>query len=268
MTNSWIKIRSYETSDKRLHTHEAVEIAFAVSGKWFLNYASGTVELAPGEAAVCMGTSSHGWIAEPSSREQHELTLIHCNHQLLSRPLLNAPELDELSLLLEQAKRGVALHKSSLVQQNAPILEALPESKELNSFILLLQLLQNLCAVNQRSFASYEVNEKSPEAGDPIDHINRYLKLKFKERIRLEALAQLAGITSTSFSRYYKQHTGKTPFEELAIIRIAEACKLLRHTHLTIIEIAYECGYNQISLFNKQFSRIMGCTPSDFRKQK
>ena len=60
---------------------------------------------------------------------------------------------------------------------------------------------------------------------------------------------------------------GVTIFEYLNQIKIELACNLLMDNELSIIEIGFDSGFNNLSHFNKQFKRIIGMPPSQYRKQ-
>ncbi|UCE93652.1 MAG: AraC family transcriptional regulator, partial [Flavobacteriaceae bacterium] len=68
--------------------------------------------------------------------------------------------------------------------------------------------------------------------------------------------------------RYFKQRTNKTYINFLLDIRIENSCKLLaKNSDLSIAEISYQCGFNNLTNFNRKFKSIKGMTPSDFRKK-
>src|SRR5690606_41565939 len=64
-----------------------------------------------------------------------------------------------------------------------------------------------------------------------------YLRSHFTEDITLKTMAELAKMTPTSFSRYFKQKTGQTPMQLLYDLRINHACLLLRDTTYSLKEI-------------------------------
>ncbi|WP_394701128.1 helix-turn-helix domain-containing protein [uncultured Draconibacterium sp.] len=80
-------------------------------------------------------------------------------------------------------------------------------------------------------------------------------------------LTDVANITPNSFCRYFKQRTGKAYFEFLNDMRIEYAGKLIAGSNDSFGNIAIECGYNSISYFNRQFKRINGLTPLQYRKK-
>lgn len=80
-------------------------------------------------------------------------------------------------------------------------------------------------------------------------------------------VADLARTAPQSFSRFFRGATGRTFVSFVNELRIEEACKQLASTTNDIIDIAYECGYGNLSNFNRRFSQIQKCTPSEYRKK-
>ena len=76
--------------------------------------------------------------------------------------------------------------------------------------------------------------------------VEGYLAAHFRERVSLSALAAAAGRNPAALCRYFRERTGKTPFEYLAEMRIGLAVRLLKHSDLTCSQIAYESGVQQL----------------------
>jgi AraC-like DNA-binding protein len=103
---------------------------------------------------------------------------------------------------------------------------------------------------------------------DRIAGLYSFMRSNFQRDISLEEIASQAAMTIPSFCRYFKKVTGKTFTQLLNEFRIVHACKLLTEGNMTISEIAFECGFNNFTNFNKQFKRVTGQTPSQYRKDK
>jgi transcriptional regulator GlxA family with amidase domain len=70
----------------------------------------------------------------------------------------------------------------------------------------------------------------------------------------------------TAFSRFFKLRTGRTLSNYLIGIRLGHASRLLVDTTMTMAEICYQCGFNNISNFNRIFKKRKGCSPKEFRE--
>ena len=72
--------------------------------------------------------------------------------------------------------------------------------------------------------------------------------------------------TPEGLSRYFHRMTGQTFSAYLGGRKVARAAELLRRTRKSVTEIAFECGFNNLANFNRQFLKYKGCTPSAHRK--
>lgn len=82
----------------------------------------------------------------------------------------------------------------------------------------------------------------------------------------MEEIADAAGLNVQYFCRYFKKNTGKTVTEYINEIRINHAAKMLLESEDKIIDIAGQCGYDNVGYFIKRFRQCKGITPSDYRK--
>ena len=99
-----------------------------------------------------------------------------------------------------------------------------------------------------------------------VNKVKHYIDKNFREEIRLQELADLASMTPTAFSRFFKLRTAKTISEYIIDVRLGHDARMLADSTMTIVEICYQCGFNNISNFNRIFKKRRGCTPSEFRE--
>ena len=92
-----------------------------------------------------------------------------------------------------------------------------------------------------------------------------YMMENFSERITVELLAQVSHQSASHFMSCFKKAAGVSAMEYLAQLRINAACEALASTKEKISEIALRCGYGNLSNFNRQFRRIAGCSPKEYR---
>ena len=103
-------------------------------------------------------------------------------------------------------------------------------------------------------------------ADEPLGRIENYLYAHFREPVSLSDVAAHAGFTPTSLCRYFRRRTGKRLFDRLNEIRISQACRLLAYGGLTVAQVAAETGFHNLSHFNKEFRRLLGRTPTEYRR--
>jgi AraC-like DNA-binding protein len=103
--------------------------------------------------------------------------------------------------------------------------------------------------------------ESFRQKDEKLLRIYEYVSNNFHQKIELEMAAKIANMSKTAFCRFFKNKTQKTFSEFLNEIRINYAKKLLAEGKLTVSQIAYECGFNSPSYFNKQFKAFTGKSP-------
>jgi len=197
---------------------------------------------------------------------------------------LERPEMQELRKLFERASGGLLFSEV----ENGPELRAgmtdLLAAKGLARVVALLDLLGKLAATpNARVLSSpaYTAATISELADDRIARVCRFIVEQIDQgdpanrasRLNSEPPAELslaraaseAGMAPASFSRFFKRATGRTFISYVNELRIGRACRLLLETDLTITEIAYRVGFNNLSNFNRRFRRIRGQAPREYR---
>jgi len=94
-----------------------------------------------------------------------------------------------------------------------------------------------------------------------LDYIQSHLTAK----ISVDALARVAGMSKTLFYRSFKAFFGVTPIEFVVKERVQRAKQLLTDPDITITEVCYQSGFNNVNYFIRQFKRLEGITPSNYR---
>ena len=98
-----------------------------------------------------------------------------------------------------------------------------------------------------------------------VQKVQAYIDENYKEEIRLADLANLVGMTPTAFSRFFKLRTGKSISDYIIDVRLGHASRMLVDSTTSIAEICYDCGFNNISNFNRIFKKKKGQSPKIFR---
>jgi AraC-like DNA-binding protein len=104
-------------------------------------------------------------------------------------------------------------------------------------------------------------------AGWQVKRVTAYLRENFAQDIRVQELADLVNLSRFHFCTAFRMSTGCTPHEWLTRQRIAYAKKLLKEGTLRITDIALAAGYQTPSSFSANFHRMVGLTPSEFRRR-
>lgn len=105
------------------------------------------------------------------------------------------------------------------------------------------------------------------EAGEMIRPALEYIKEHFQENITIQQLAAVVHLSESYFMNQFQRHVGFTAIEYISHFRINQACRLLGDTRKSVLEVAFDCGFRNISNFNRQFRKVTGCSPTEYRKR-
>ncbi|WP_337098078.1 helix-turn-helix domain-containing protein [Paenibacillus sp. YIM B09110] len=132
------------------------------------------------------------------------------------------------------------------------------------------QLKQQAERAIQSMIASSEDNAARPAApvNDSIGRSIAYMQEHYKSKIKLETLAQIAGLTPTSYSRSFRRSKGATPVEYLNQLRIDRSKQLLAQADVTVKGACEAVGFGNEFYFSRLFKRTVGISPALYIKRR
>lgn len=95
-----------------------------------------------------------------------------------------------------------------------------------------------------------------------------YIAEHYSECITISRLASAVHLSESYFMNRFKEYVGLSAIEYISHFRIEKACKELAGSKKSVMEIAFECGFSNLSNFNRQFRRIADCSPTEYRKKQ
>jgi AraC-like DNA-binding protein len=95
-----------------------------------------------------------------------------------------------------------------------------------------------------------------------------YIAKNYHNSLQLNAVAKVAGYHKNHFCMKFKCLTGKTVNEYINCVRIEESKKRLKNSWMKIVDIAFTVGFSDVSTFNRNFKKIVGVTPKEYRKNE
>jgi len=111
----------------------------------------------------------------------------------------------------------------------------------------------------------WEMSEKNPRGFQIAPALN-YVKKHYNESLRVKDMANVCNISESHFRRIFHECMNIMPGDYLNLIRIHEASKLLLKSHMSMEDIAYRAGYGNVSTFNRNFKKILGITPYQWKR--
>ncbi|MFM2289516.1 MAG: hypothetical protein RL684_2659 [Pseudomonadota bacterium] len=177
------------------------------------------------------------------------------------------PEMAQLAGMLARATQGLHFQRGT-AEALASKFEDMRAASPSRRLILLIDVLTTLSHSDDAvPLANAPVEEAELTADPRMIRVLDHLHAHFADPIAVATLARIACVSTSTFHRMFRQHTRMTMVNYVARLRIGRACSLLIESARSIATIAADVGYSNLSLFNRQFVRAKGATPSVFRKQ-
>ncbi|WP_121356250.1 helix-turn-helix domain-containing protein [Flavisolibacter nicotianae] len=256
--------------DFPLHQHEEFELNFIQNARGAKRVIGGHIEVIGDVELVLVGPNlRHGWFTHQCrSREIHEVT-IQFHRDLLDEKFLQRNQASFIRNMFQQSLRGILFTRETAAAM-APRLDTLHQKTGFESVLELLSILHALSTSKDMRILS----DISFQAADTVNYNSRrieavmaHLNKNFEREISLSEVAKLVAMSEVAFSRFFKMRTGKTFVDTLNEIRLGHASRLLIDTTQSVSEIAYRCGFNNMSNFNRIFKKKKQCTPKEFREE-
>ena len=192
---------------------------------------------------------------ECTSKEIREIT-IQFSSNLFFKDFINKSQFDSIRRMLERAQCGLSFPMQAIMKVYNWLDKLASEEQGFYAVMNFLRILYELSlyedakVLSSSSFAKIETFADSRR----VQRVQKYVAEHYQENIRLNTLADMVGMTPVAFSRFFRLRAGKTLSDYIIDIRIGFA------------EICYECGFNNLSNFNRMFKRKKGCAPKEFRE--
>lgn len=191
--------------------------------------------------------------------------VIHFREDCFGESFWSLPEMMSVRDLLLRSKKGLQFGDNVAFQAKPLLAELFSESSipKVVAFLKVIHLLSTTTDYTYLNENSIELRNESDS--DRIKRVYEYVIQHFREEICLKDAAQLANMSESAFSRYFKKRTRLTFSNFLTGVRLDYACLRLRETEKSIAEIAFESGFNNLSNFNRQFKLSKKMTPFAYK---
>jgi len=254
------------------HYHRNFEISFITEGSGKRIVADSIEEFQPGDLVFIGPNLPHVWLVEKEplspTRRNLEMVFLQFTSDMPGSHLLTLPEFKYVSKALTFSERGIQIVGQTLNE----VSELLLQMPYLKGFERMLHLFRILDIIGRSDsniqLASTDyMKSRFRTVNKRITAIHEYLMNNYREEVDLKKLAILVNMAEGSLCRYFKANMGMTVFEYLNQIKTEFACKLLMNNDMSIIDICFDSGFNNLSHFNKQFKKYTGVPPSEYRKR-
>lgn len=253
------------------HYHPEYEIVLVTesTGKRFIG--DHISDFQPGNLALLGPNIPHTYknddkYYETGSALRAKSIVIHFTEASLGDDFLKLPEANILNRLFERSTHGLDLFGETYQKVSKKLYDILSLSG-LKRWLCLTEILLDIAEskraqpITQTPHIGYN-NKESKRLCNVFD----WITANYEKEIRLSEAAQIAQMNENAFSRFFSLRTRKTFSGFVQELRLKKAAKLLVEDDLTITQVCYECGYNNVSNFNRQFLNHYQMNPMKYRK--
>ncbi|MDP4150559.1 MAG: AraC family transcriptional regulator [Bacteroidota bacterium] len=251
-----------------LHYHEELELNLILNAKGARRIVGDHIETIDDMELVLVGPNLyHAWFTHQCKSEEIREVTIQWHKDLFDDKLLRRNQLSFIRSMVERSQKGLLFSRDT-IKALAPRILSLNQKNGFDSVLELMSILHDLSiSRNTRTLSDASfTNEHFSYNSRRIEKAFEYMNNSYDKSITLGEVARLVSMTEVSFSRFIKKRTGNTFIDSLNEIRLGHASRMLIDTTHSIAEVSYNCGFNNISNFNRIFKKKKGCTPKEFRE--
>jgi AraC-like DNA-binding protein len=253
------------------HYHKEFELLYVLKSYGKRYVGDSAEDFTDGDLVLLGSNLPHFWKSAPAYYDKNNnlrvnAIVVQFPNILSEMDSDKLPEFNNIRELFKRADRGVHFSKPA-VSVIGSGLKNLPNLEGFERYIEFMKILQIMATTKHyRLLASPATKQIMPTGMDSrLERVLNYLTFNYTSEQNLNDLAQQISMNPSAFCRYFKEATGKTIVEYIHEMRVGYACKLLMERGKTISEIAFECGFNNISNFNRIFKKKIGHTPSNYQ---
>jgi AraC-like DNA-binding protein len=259
--------------NNRWHCHPELELIYLKKGTGTQFIGDSIKQFKAGDMVLVGSNLPHYWRFDDAyfnhtDTEGVEVFVVHFCENFWGDAFLQLPENKLIKVMLEKSRRGLqitGITKEKVAAQMAAMLN----TDGAERIIMLLKALNAIATSTQPAYLAsigfkYDHNDSE---NDRLNNIYEYSMQNFRKKIYLDEIAEIAGVSSNSFCRYFKTKTRKTFSQFIIEIKVGHACKLLIEDKLNIKQLCYDSGFNNFSTFHKHFKQVTGKSPLMYQKE-
>jgi len=202
----------------------------------------------------------------PNSTKTSNVISIFFHENSMGEGFFELPEMKDIKNLLKQTHVAFSV-RGEARKRLAPLMEDLCASEGIQRLICFLRILEIISdPIHLEQVAGHSVAMEST-GKDFLTRIIRHLYANYQSDLRVGETAEQFNMSVSAFSSYFKKYTGQTFVEFLNRLRISKACERLLATDEDITTIAFDCGFHNLSNFNRRFRQYKHKSPRDYRKK-
>jgi AraC family L-rhamnose operon transcriptional activator RhaR/AraC family L-rhamnose operon regulatory protein RhaS len=252
------------------HSHDFTEVAIVESGRGKHLFENRELDVSVGDVFVIKPGYSHAWVSTQEMTvinlmisQEHSIPLLGdlSSHHGFCALFNVEPQLRNSSMggdRLRLDAKTIREIKATTIRLN----HSLAQNDKSHGTMALIHCLSIISILCEQITLNDSPSNKNIVS---ITKVFDFMENHYHKSIQVEDLAKLVNLSNSSLFRLFEQSMNTTPIAYLNQLRLEKACDLLRSTHQSITDIAFDVGFSDSNYFSRTFKKFMGSSPRDYR---
>jgi AraC-like DNA-binding protein len=261
-------VRDYGREKVHLHFHNMLEIGLSRYGYGLMEFGETRLPYEPDMITVIPKNYPHTTTSEEGKKSFWEYLFI--DPEIVLRQMYPNNEYYQKKILKLINQKYVFGRMDNYTQMAGVVNVIVEEMRKKNDFYrdtvksLVQALILEIARLNKDEEVELELRERPGIA--QISPALDYISNNYSDAIRIELLASLCNMSETHFRRLFEEYINMTPVDYINMIRVQMACEIMKKTSCTMDEVAMKSGFAAACTFNRNFKKIVGITPYQWKK--
>lgn len=249
------------------HIHPEYELVYIENGRGQRQIGSHISYYEQGDLIFLGPSIPHSSFSNADYPDNIEIVL-QFSEDFLNLGVTTLPEFYTIQEICKRSRQGISFYGETK-QRIGEVLKTLFDLEPLPRFLRLMEILYDLSKSNEYDLLHVENMALEIHANDyeRIQKVYDYVSQHYTQSITLQEIADLSGLSTNAFCRFFKKVTERTFVQFLNEYRVHRTCDMMRQKNTSLSEIMYDCGFNDLAYFSRQFKKIMGLSPREYRRK-
>lgn len=245
-----------------LNAHSTWEISYIIKGNGWRTLGGKREKFEPNEIILVPPDIPHEWTFNPASGAIENITIVFSD-AFLTNTANAFPEYEPIIQSFSSISMPLKFTHSTLKSLSA----IMKDMCDMNDADRLLALLKILSVISKSEDCNAMNCEITPHrALNWLREIETYVRCNYQQAIKIDDIAHHMGMSRSTFCTTFKNRTGKTFITYVNDFRMNIAKGLLSQGQLSVSQVCYKSGFNDIPYFNRLFKKLNGMTPLAYKK--
>ena len=267
--DSWI--REYGIDIDCLHFHNYLEIGICRFGEGEMEFGEEIREYHPGCITVIPKNFPHTTNSKPGTKSHWEYLFVDADNFIAD----SFPSGRDAEKILNSVNQGVFYFHEDEYPEVARNIKAIMEVyRKRDSYYneevegLLKVLFIRIARETNKNSIEFDLSQNmNNNSSTTILKALEYIEEHYSEDIKIGNLADACYISETHLRRLFQEYLRMGVLDYINMVRIHKACEIMRKTDEKVSTIAYDCGFNSLTTFNRNFKELLKMNPGEWRNQ-